>query len=221
MARGAALVCVHICFGNAPSPSEVAQGDAGPESGGRNGCGRQKFSFIRQKSLSPATVFPTSRNRFFVSPCLNAPTRDASPLVVAFLLAPNAITKRYHQTLTLMGATRLASGKKAINKGSQTALITCLSVSLCLNVPTRDASPPLEVAFGAWVRSRIHVLPDYNIKSISYRTTVVHQRASVMITVTSRAPWAPNTRACSMSAVLEGPEMKQPKGAAVGSGNWW
>ena len=43
--------------------------------------------------------------------CLNAPTRDASPpLVVAFLLAPNTITKRYHQTLALMGATRLASG---------------------------------------------------------------------------------------------------------------
>lgn len=34
MARGAALVCVHICFGNAPSPSEVAQGDAGPKAGG-------------------------------------------------------------------------------------------------------------------------------------------------------------------------------------------
>ena len=200
----------------------VAQGGAGPKAGGRNGCGRQKFSFIRRNSLSPTTVFPTSRNRFFVSPCLNAPTRDASPpLVVAFLLAPNAITKRYHQTLTLMGATRLASGKKAINKGSQTALITCLSVSLCLNAPTRDASPPLEVAFGAWGRSRIRVLPDYNIKRISHRTTVVHQRASVMTTVTSRAPWAPNTRACSMSAVLEGPEMKQPKGAAVGSGNWW
>ena len=94
-----------------------------------------------------------------VSLCLNAPTRDASPpLVFAFLLAPNATTKRYHQTLALMGATRLASGhfsaassrvgKEAINKGSQKALITCLSGSLCLNAPTRDASPPLEVAFG-------------------------------------------------------------------------
>lgn len=65
MVRGAALVCVHICFGNAPSPSEVAQGDAGPKAGGRNGYGRQKFSFIRRKSLSPASVFSTSRNRFF------------------------------------------------------------------------------------------------------------------------------------------------------------
>ena len=31
------------------------------------------------------------------------------------------------------------------------------------------------------------------------------------MTVTSRAPWAPMTRACSMSAVLEGPAMKLPK----------
>ena len=43
-----------------------------------------------------------------------------------------------------------------LNKGSQTALITRLSVSLCLNfsgtrllknTPTRDASPPLVLAF--------------------------------------------------------------------------
>lgn len=33
-------------------------------------------------------------------------------------------------------------------------------------------------------------------------------------TVTSLAPCAPNTRACSMSAVLEGPEMKQAKGTS-------
>ena len=30
-------------------------------------------------------------------------------------------------------------------------------------------------------------------------------------TETSRGPWAPMTRACSMSAVLEGPAMKLPK----------
>ncbi len=42
---------------------------------------------------------------------LKKPTRDASPpLVLAFLQTPNAITKRYHPTLALMGATRLASG---------------------------------------------------------------------------------------------------------------
>ena len=45
-----------------------------------------------------------------------------------------------------------------LNKGLQTALITLLPVCLCLksrretrllkNSPTRDASPPLEVAFG-------------------------------------------------------------------------
>ncbi|WP_337775452.1 hypothetical protein, partial [Prevotellamassilia timonensis] len=33
------------------------------------------------------------------------PTRDASPpLVLAFLQEPSATTKRYHQTLPLMGA---------------------------------------------------------------------------------------------------------------------
>ena len=53
--------------------------------------------------------------------------------------APNATTKRYHQTQALMGATRPASGIKAkahtSNKGSQTALITRLLVSLCLKNP--------------------------------------------------------------------------------------
>ena len=52
-----------------------------------------------------------------------------------------------------MGATRPASGIKAKaftpNKDSQTTLITRLSVSLCLKIPTRDASPPLVLAFGA------------------------------------------------------------------------
>ena len=51
----------------------------------------------------------------------------------------NASTKRYHQTQALMGATRPASGIKAKahtpNKGSQTALITRLFVSLCLKNP--------------------------------------------------------------------------------------
>ncbi len=49
-----------------------------------------------------------------------------------------ATTKRKHKTQALMGATRLASGIKAkaytlLNKDSQTALITYLSVNLCLN----------------------------------------------------------------------------------------
>ena len=49
-----------------------------------------------------------------------------------------ATTKRKHKMLPLMGATRLASGIKAkahtlLNKDSQTALITYLSVNLCLN----------------------------------------------------------------------------------------
>ncbi len=54
-----------------------------------------------------------------------------------------------------MGATRPASGIKVKaytpNKDSQTTLITRLSVSLCLKIPTRDASPPLVLAFGGSV----------------------------------------------------------------------
>ena len=44
-----------------------------------------------------------------------------------------------------MGATRLASGKCNVhtqNKGSQTALITCLSVSLCFNSAGRGCRKP-------------------------------------------------------------------------------
>ena len=51
-----------------------------------------------------------------------------------------------------MGATRPAGIKAKIhtpNKGSQTALITRLTVNFCLKIPTRDASPPLVLAFGA------------------------------------------------------------------------
>ena len=53
-----------------------------------------------------------------------------------------ATTKRKHQTQALMGATRPVSGIKAkvytlLNKDSQTALITCLSVSLSLIRETR------------------------------------------------------------------------------------
>ena len=54
-----------------------------------------------------------------------------------------------------MGATRLASGIKAKvntpNKGSHAALITRLSVNFCLKIPTRDASPPLVLAFSGSV----------------------------------------------------------------------
>ena len=66
-----------------------------------------------------------------------------------------ASTKCKQQTLPLMGATRLASGIKAKvhthNKGSHAALITRLSVNFCLKIPTRDASPPLVLAFSGSV----------------------------------------------------------------------
>ena len=59
-----------------------------------------------------------------------------------------------HQTLPLMGATRLASGLK---QGLTDRCDLVLSVSLYLVYgqgifPTRDASPPLVVAFGVQVR---------------------------------------------------------------------
>ena len=62
--------------------------------------------------------------------------------------APNANTKRKHQTLTLMGATRLASGKIALNKGSQIVLISLLSVSPCFNFPDARRVAPISACVG-------------------------------------------------------------------------
>ena len=66
--------------------------------------------------------------------------------MVKVLLPLKASTKRYHKTQALMGATRLASGIKAkahtlLNKDSQTALITYLSVNLCLNARRETRRP--------------------------------------------------------------------------------
>ena len=78
-----------------------------------------------------------------------------------------------------MGATRPASGifqqprpavkcnAHALNKGSPTALITCLSVSLFLNSDAGRVAPirgsvlclRLVLAFSACVRSNVNVLP--------------------------------------------------------------
>ena len=71
--------------------------------------------------------------------------------VVMFLCeraqTPNAITKRKHQTLPLMGATRPASGIKAKvhtpNKGSQAALITRLSVRTFAFMPDAGRVAPI------------------------------------------------------------------------------
>ena len=75
----------------------------------------------------------------------------------------------------LMGATRLASGKMQCSYTKQRltdstnytpvcktfALITERGTGL-LKKTTRDASPPLEVAFGPQDRSHAYVLPDRN-----------------------------------------------------------
>ena len=53
-----------------------------------------------------------------------------------FLLHYKLLEMRYKKTQALMGATRLASGKfnvHTLTKGLQTALITWLFMSLCLN----------------------------------------------------------------------------------------
>ena len=80
-----------------------------------------------------------------------------------------------------MGATRPASGIKAKaftpNKDSQTTLITRLSVSLCLKIPTRDASPPLVFAFGACDRSYVFVFPDANYVSYAAYVPAVNVMA--------------------------------------------
>ena len=77
--------------------------------------------------------------------------------VVMFLCeraqTPNAITKRYQQTLPLMGATRPASGIKVKvhtpNKGSQAALIIRLSVRAFAFMPARRVALSLQQLSGA------------------------------------------------------------------------
>ena len=64
----------------------------------------------------------------------------------------NASTKHYQQTQALMGATRLASGiKERLIHYKQRLTDSSNYTSACKpfpKCPTRDASPPLEVAFG-------------------------------------------------------------------------
>ena len=78
-----------------------------------------------------------------------------------------------HQTLPLMGATRLASGLK---QGLTDRCDLVLSVSLYLVYgqgifPTRDASPPLVVAFGVQVR-RMFTFHQTAIKTKVVQTVV-------------------------------------------------
>ncbi len=73
------------------------------------------------------------------------------------------------------------------NKGSQTAIITRLSVNLCLelsgtrllkNIPTRDASPPLVLAF---LQARNDITKQYHktlSQNVPIRSCVSLQRVS-------------------------------------------
>ena len=81
------------------------------------------------------------------------PTRDASPpLELAFLQATNTSAKRYHKTLTqtlLQNAN--SNGGDASSRRDLRQRLTDRSVisAICESLfifPTRDASPPLEVA---------------------------------------------------------------------------
>ena len=77
-------------------------------------------------------------------------------LCAAFAFIAVRVKRLKQQTLPLMGDASRVGHK---DKDSQTALITFLPVSPChnfphktgllKNAPTRDASPPLEVAFAA------------------------------------------------------------------------
>lgn len=53
-------------------------------------------------------------------------------------------------------------------------------------------------------------MPPFGSQKAAFRKTTGRCRQSVRMTVTPRAACAPMTRACAMSAVLDGPEMKQP-----------
>ena len=120
---------------------EIVAGDRNFRSSDKNLCLPQLFF------LPPVTGFSVTRKQ------ANGHKHQ--------MLPPSATTKRYHQALppnassnggdaSRVGAffsSLVSRREKAINKGSQKALITCLSVSLCLNAPTRDAPPPLVVAF--------------------------------------------------------------------------
>ena len=107
------------------------------------GIGRQKNLFIRQKFCSPYTVKPLSYNRN------GLPWRVMLQVGVQLFYQCCPVKRKHanelkHQAQALMGATRLASGKCNVY-----TLITRLSVSLCHNFRRGDASPPLELAFGA------------------------------------------------------------------------
>ena len=56
--------------------------------------------------------------------------------------------------------------------------------------------------------------PSYELCVLTHSLTIsTHYLTAVLytkITVTVRAPWAPITRACSISAVFDGPEMNTP-----------
>ena len=79
--------------------------------------------------------------------CERAQTPNAITKRYHQTLSPNASPKRYQQTLPLMGATRPASGIKAKvhtpNKGSQAALITRLSVRAFAFMPDAGRVAPI------------------------------------------------------------------------------
>lgn len=53
-------------------------------------------------------------------------------------------------------------------------------------------------------------MPPFEVQKAAFRKATGWWRQSVRMTVTPRAACAPMTRACAMSAVLDGPDMKQP-----------
>ena len=104
----------------------------------RLASGKKPCSYTKYKGSQTALI-----TRLAVSLCLDFPDAGRVAPISACVSSStktqtlNATTKRNHKTLPLMGATRLASGKKPCSytkyKGSQTALITRLPVSLCLD----------------------------------------------------------------------------------------
>ena len=107
------------------------------------GIGRQKNLFIRQKFCSPYTVKPLSRNRNDLLWRVMLQV-GVQLFYQCFPVKRKHANELKHQAQALMGATRPRVGKMQCAYTD-----TRLSVSLCHNFRRGDASPPLEVAFGA------------------------------------------------------------------------
>ena len=118
----------------------------------------------------------------FLKTCFFQQPRDASPpLVLAFCVSACWWRLVLEETQALMGATRLASGIVQLFSGFCMSFLFIFPMRLeaAKKCPTRDASPPLEVAFCGGVltfRSFAHAQVRLRLgnKNESFRTFVLY-----------------------------------------------